>query len=135
MYTVIVGAGKVGLNLAKKLAAEGGEIVLVEQNPTRCEDLSGMLGSIRLVCGDGDEPYVLEEAGVRGADALVAATGHDEDNLVVCLLGKREYRVPMTVARINNPANKWLFTERFGVDHAVCSTEIMVGLLREASEV
>ena len=134
MYTVVVGAGKVGLNLAKKLADEGAQVVLVEQNPARCEDLEGSLGTIRLICGDGDEPSVLDDAGVRGADALVAATGHDEDNLVVCLLGKMEYRVPMTVARINNPANKWLFTDRFGVDHAVCSTEIMVGLLREASE-
>ena len=68
------------------------------------------------MCGDGDEPYVLEDADVAKADAIVAATGDDEDNLVVCLLGKYEYNVPLTIARINNPKNEWLFTEQFGVD-------------------
>jgi trk system potassium uptake protein TrkA len=81
------------------------------------------------VCGDGDEPYILDEADMRNADVVVAATGHDEDNLVVCLLGKLEYDVPLAIARINNPANEWLFTDRFGVDVPVSSTNVMFSLI------
>lgn len=133
MYTVIVGGGKAGSHLAHTLAAEGNEVVVIEQNPVQCERILERGDNVRVVCGDGDEPYILDEAETGRADAIVAATGHDEDNLVVCLLGKNEYRVPVTLARINNPANAWLFTERFGVDLAVSNTEIMTGLLRRAS--
>lgn len=133
MYTVIVGGGKAGTHLAHTLAEEGNEVLVVEQNPLRCERITEKYDNIRVVCGDGDEPYVLDEAEVGRADAIVATTGDDEDNLVVCLLGKNEYHVPVTLARINNPANEWLFTKRFGVDLAVSNTEIMTGLLRQAS--
>lgn len=133
MYTVIVGGGKAGTHLAHTLVEEGHEVVVIEQNPVRCERIVEKYPHVAVVCGDGDEPYVLDEAEAGRADAIVAATGHDEDNLVVCLLGKNEYQVPITLARINNPANEWLFTKRFGVDLAVSNTEIMTGLLRRAS--
>ena len=74
---------------------------------------------------------MLDEASARNADAIVAVTGHDEDNLVVCLLGKLEYNVALTVARINNPANQWLFTESFGVDVPVSNTNMIVTALDE----
>jgi trk system potassium uptake protein len=76
---------------------------------------------------------VLDEANARSADALVAATGHDEDNLVVCLLGKAEYESRLTIARINNADNAWLFTERFGVDVPVSNTAIMAEVLQHVS--
>ena len=133
MRAVIVGGGKVGSHLARTLAADNHEVTLVEINPERCTALEGTLGDVKLVCGDGDEPYVLDDANAGAADAIVAATGHDEDNLVVCLLGKLEYEVPLTVARINNPANAWLFTERFGVDVPVSNTAIMTEVLKNVS--
>ncbi len=76
---------------------------------------------------------MLEDANARSADAIVAATGDDEDNLVVCLLGKYEYKVPLTIARINNAENEWLFTERFGVDVPVSNTAIMAEVLQHVS--
>lgn len=133
MFAVIVGGGKVGSHLAATLAEQGHQVSLVEIDPDRCELLSGVAEGVRVICGDGDEPYVLDEANARMADAVVAATGHDEDNLVVCLLGKLEYEVPLTVARINNPANAWLFTERFGVDVPVSNTAIMADVLKSVS--
>lgn len=133
MFTLIVGGGKVGSHLAKELAAEGHRVTLVEMNPDRCEVLEELFDNVTLICGDGDEPYVLDEAEARQADAIVAATGDDEDNLVVCLLGKMEYDAPLTIARINNPANAWLFTDRFGVNVAVSNTEIMTEVLRKVS--
>ncbi|TLM98407.1 MAG: TrkA family potassium uptake protein, partial [Actinobacteria bacterium] len=133
MFTVIVGGGKVGSHLAKTLAADGHSVTLVEVDPERCELLGDLVAGVRVVCGDGDEPYVLDDANVRNADAVVAATGHDEDNLVVCLLGKLEYGVPLTIGRINNPANAWLYTAKFGVDVPVSNTEIMSEVLKKVS--
>jgi len=131
MYVVIVGGGKVGSHLAKLLVDRQNEVALIEVNEERCrllQDEMDALG-VNLICGDGDEPYVLDEANVRNAAALVAATGHDEDNLVVTLLGKNEYKVPVTVGRVNNPRNEWLFTDEFGVDIPVSSTATMADLL------
>jgi len=133
MFAVIVGGGKVGSHLAQTLAEDGHEVALVEVDPDRCELLDGFAPGVRVICGDGDEPYVLDDAEAQRADAIVAATGHDEDNLVVCLLGRLEYEVPLTVARINNPANAWLFTERFGVDVPVSNTSIMADVLKKVS--
>jgi len=131
MYVIVVGGGKVGSHLAKVLAGEGKQVALVEFDPDRCTRLEEAVPNVTVICGDGDEPYVLDDANARNADAIVAATGHDEDNLVVCLLGKLEYNVPLTVARINNPANEWLFTEAFGVDVPVSNTSMIVAALEE----
>lgn len=133
MHVVIVGGGKVGSHLAREIVADGHRCMLVEEDADRCRWLQETRTEAQVVCGDGCEPYVLDEAGVRTCDALVAATGHDEDNLVVCLLGKMEYEVPLTVARINNPANAWLFGDRFGVDVPVNNTAIMTEVLRKVS--
>lgn len=133
MYIVIVGGGKVGSHLAREVVSDGHECTLVEIDPDRCDMLTESLAGVRVICGDGDEPTVLDDAEVRRCDALVAATGHDEDNLVVCLLGKLEYEAPFTVARINNPANSWLFSNRFGVDVPVSNTAIMTEVLKKVS--
>lgn len=131
MYVVIVGGGKVGSSLAGQLASEGHQVTLVEEDRDKCSLLGEKMDAVRLMCGDGDEPYVLEEAAIAKADAVIAATGHDEDNLVVCMLGKYEYKVPLTLARINNPKNEWLFNERFGVDVPVSQTSMISRLLSE----
>jgi trk system potassium uptake protein TrkA len=135
MFIVIVGGGKVGSHLGRTLGSAGHEVTLVEFRPEQCsrleDELGGLVDNVRLLCGDGDEPYILEDANVSKADAIVAATGDDEDNLVVCLLGKFEYHVPLTIARINNPKNEWLFTEQFGVDVSVSNTSMIVSLLEE----
>ncbi len=133
MNAVIVGGGKVGSHLARTLGKEGNKVVLVEVDPDRCQMLENTMEGVRILCGDGDEPYILDEADIRSADAVVAATGHDEDNLVVCLLAKMEYNCPLTIARINNPANAWLFTHRFGVDVPVSNTAIMADVLKKVS--
>ncbi|HET6352272.1 MAG TPA: TrkA family potassium uptake protein [Coriobacteriia bacterium] len=131
MNAVIVGGGKVGSHLAKILAGRGAKVVVIEENMARCDLIKDEMAAagVQLIHGDGDEPAVLDAAGIRSAEVVVAATGHDEDNLVVSLLGKREYNVPTTLARVNNPRNAWLFTERFGVDETVSSTAAMVDVL------
>lgn len=131
MKVLIVGGGQVGSNLARMLNEEGHELTLIEIDRARCSQLEERVSEVRIMCGDGDEPYLLEEADIRSADVVIAATGDDEDNLVVCLLAKYEYRVGLTMARVNNPKNEWLFTERFGVDVPVSQTSMIARLLSE----
>ncbi len=125
MYVIIVGAGKIGSNLALELMAEGHTVTLVEQNPACIAELAETRPQLQVVRGDGCEPAVLESVRIQQADAVVAVTGDDEDNLVVCLLAKREYGVVRTAARVNDPRNEWLFDARFGVDHSVSGTRAM----------
>jgi trk system potassium uptake protein TrkA len=131
MRVVIVGGGKVGSNLALMMGREGHDVTLVEIDRDKCTVLGENLSDVRVMCGDGDEPTVLEAADIRAADVVVAATGDDEDNLVVCLLAKAEYETGLTMARVSNPKNEWLFTPLFGVDVPVSQTSMIASLLRE----
>lgn len=130
MFAVIVGGGKVGSFIAETLQAKNHRVTVVEQRPETAEKLKKE-SSLNVIEGDGCEPYVLEKAQAAKADVVVAATGHDEDNLVVCLLSKREYEVPLTIGRINNPRNAWVFDKKRGVDIAVSSPHIIASLLEE----
>ncbi len=117
MNVIIVGGGKIGRNLAMFLTAEGRHsITLVEKQEQVAHSLMRTLPDIRVIEGDGCDPSVLREAGAEFADAVAAVTGDDEDNLVIAVLCKREFRVGRVAARINNPKNAWLFTRRMGVD-------------------
>ncbi|GIW02177.1 TrkA family potassium uptake protein [Roseiflexus sp.] len=117
MNVLIVGGGKIGRNLAMFLTAEGRHaITLVEKQEQVAHALMRILPDIRVIEGDGCDPSVLREAGAEFADAVAAVTGDDEDNLVIAVLCKREFRVGRVAARINNPKNAWLFTRRMGVD-------------------
>lgn len=131
MYVVIVGGGKVGSYLAQMLKETGYDVTLVEMRKEQIAKIAEDQPDLHIVKGDGCEPDVLDEAGMLKADAVVAATGHDEDNLVVCLLAKYEYEVPQTIARINNPKNEWLFKDTFGVDIALSNTHMIAKILQE----
>ncbi|MFA5866978.1 MAG: TrkA family potassium uptake protein [Actinomycetota bacterium] len=131
MYVVIVGGGKVGSYLAKMLTDTGYEVTLVEERKEQVVKIREDMPELNVILGDGCEPYILDESRVLKADAVVAVTGHDEDNIVVCMLAKLEYEVPNTIARINNPKNEWLFRESFGVDVALSNTHMIAKLLQE----
>lgn len=131
MYVVIVGGGKVGSYLARMLNESGYEITLVEERKEQVAKIKEDQPNLEVITGDGCEPDILDEARVLKADAVVAVTGHDEDNIVVCMLAKHEYEVPNTIARINNPKNEWLFRESFGVDVALSNTHMIAKLLQE----
>ena len=86
---------------------------------------------VKIVWADGCEPSVLEEAGARNSDLLVATTGDDEDNLVISQLAKVHFGVPRVIARVNNPRNNWLYTKEWGVDVAVSPTDIITKIIEE----
>ena len=117
MYVIVVGGGKVGYYLTKQLMAEGHEVLLMEKDRRRQAMLAEGLGEI-VVQGDGCEVRVMTEAGFGRADVVVAVTGDDEDNLVICQMAKNKFTAPRTVARVNDPANlslfrRWALTPRF----------------------
>ncbi len=131
MDILIVGGGKVGSQLADLLQAQRHRVTLVELNEQVFARLQSELKSVRTLLGDGCNPQMLCDAGVTGMDAVVATTGDDEDNLVVAKLAKHEYRVSRVVARVNNPKNEWLFTQRMGVDIAVSHAVMLARLIHE----
>lgn len=131
MFVLVIGGGKIGANLAEMLVAEKHEVTVIEQDPARVAALTRTEPAYRIVEGDGCEPVILELAHISRADAVAAVTGDDEDNLVVCLLGRREYGRALTVARVNDPRNEWLFDARFGVDVAISNTRMISKLLTE----
>jgi len=128
MFVLIVGAGKVGLNVARSLGNLGHEFVVIEQRRSRFRLLEAELED-HLQFGDGTEMWVLERAGIGRADLVVAVTGDDEDNIVIAQLAKLEYRVPKVVARVNNPRNQQTF-DLLDVDATLCATTLMISMIQ-----
>ena len=133
MKVAIAGAGNVGSYIAADLKADH-EVLLVEQDPEIADRVRAAL-DVTVVEGDACEPTLLEELSLEEFDVVVAATGDDEDNLVVSLLAKQEFAVPRVVARVNHPKNYWLFTESWGVDVSVSTPHLLTALVEEAVSV
>jgi len=129
---VISGAGAVGRYLASDLAVRGHDVLVIEQDPATLEVAKDWASDVAFLLGDACEPWVLDKAELKAADAVVAATGDDEDNLVTSLLAKQEFAVPRVLARVNHPRNEWMFTEQWGVDVAVSVPHLLTALVEEA---
>ena len=131
MFVIIVGGGNTGSHLARQLIEEGHQVKLIEERPEIIERLANEIPPEALVIGDGSSPAVLESAGISRAQVLAAVTGEDETNLVVTTLARFEFKVPRTIARVNNPKNEWLFTPDMGVDAKLNQTDILAKLIEE----
>ena len=129
MYIVVAGGGKVGYYLGKGLVNEGHEVLVIERDRRKCELIAEDLGSV-VLRGDAAEASTLRDAGVARADVVVAVTGDDEDNLIICQMAKAKFNVPRTIARINNPKNQHIFT-LLGIDATVNSTEVIMSHLEQ----
>jgi trk system potassium uptake protein len=134
MKVAIAGAGNVGCSIASDLSDAGHDVLLIEQDPDLVAKLRPSL-DVTLFEGDACEVATLHRAGIADADVVVAATGDDEDNLVVSLLAKQEFAVPRVVARVNHPKNLWLFNETWGVDISVSTPHLLTALVEEAVSV
>jgi trk system potassium uptake protein TrkA len=129
MYILIVGAGKVGYFLARRLTQGKHTISIVDKDKAICEEVAKEIGAL-VINGDGCDPRILEEAGVARADVVAAVTGDDEDNLIICQLAKELFSVHRTVGRVNNPDNEHTFAE-LGIDVPVDSTKIIAKIIEE----
>ena len=127
MYVVIAGGGKVGVNLARELLSKGYEVTLIEQRRDRYTVIEDELEHV-VQYGDATEMWVLERAGVLRADLLVAVTGDDEDNIMICQMAREKYMCERIVARVNNPRNLEHF-QLLGIRPAVSATNMILRLI------
>ena len=108
MYLIVVGAGKVGVNLTRELMAQGHEVTLIENRRSRYALVEQELEH-NIQYGDASELWVLDRAGIERADMVIAVTGDDEDNILICQVAKEKYGVGRIIARVNNPRNRQHF--------------------------
>ena len=134
MKVTIAGAGNVGCYIASDLHDAGHDVLLLDKSPSLVERLRPTL-DVNWFVGDACEVSTLHQAGIDGSEVMVAATGDDEDNLVVSLLAKQEFAIPRVVARVNHPKNQWLFNENWGVDVSVSTPHLLSALVEEAVSV
>ena len=128
MYVIVAGGGKVGANLTRSLIGMGHEVTLIEQQRGRYERLDEELEH-RVQLGDATEIHVLERAGIgRPPEIVIAATGDDEDNIIICQLALEKYAVPKVVARVNDPRNQPHF-DLLGIGPTVCATSSLLALV------
>jgi trk system potassium uptake protein TrkA len=132
LFILIVGGGKVGTYLARALLDQNHEVVVIEKQARKAETMASLLERDITIVGDGCDPMVLASAGLKRADVVVADTGDDEDNLVVCLVAKKQANA-RCIARVNNPKNKAIFES---IDPAnpvtvISSTEIILDTINE----
>jgi trk system potassium uptake protein TrkA len=133
MRVAIAGAGAVGRSIAMELIDGRHQVMLIEREVDQFEPQ--IVEQADWVLGDACEVSLLEESGIEHCDVVIAATGDDKVNLVVSLLAKTEFAVPRVVARVNNPANEWLFTDAWGVDVAVSTPRMLAAMVEEAVSV
>ena len=129
MFVLVIGGGKVGYYLTKELIDAGHEVVLMEKDRRRADQIADEIGSI-VIAHDGCEGKYLKEAGANRADIVAAVTGDDEDNLVICQMAKHHFDVPRTIARVNNPKNEELF-RHLGVDEIISPTRMILGSIEQ----
>jgi trk system potassium uptake protein len=127
MYVVIVGAGKVGWNLARELINKRHEVTVIESDAQRYAVVEQELEHSAMY-GDGSELWVLERSGIERADLVVAVTGDDEDNILISQVAREKYGVERVVARCNNPRNLQHF-ELLGVRPVISATDLILRLI------
>lgn len=131
MLIVIASGGRTGAQLAHMLVGMDHEVRVIEDRPDVLSRIHRELPTETIVEGDPLDLQVLELAGIRHADVLVACTTLDENNLTLCYLARNLFNVRRTIARVNNPRDAWLFDRKFHVDVAVNQAEILSSLIEE----
>lgn len=134
MRVAIAGAGNVGLHVADALVHGGHQVLLIEQDRSVASRAVTQPG-VEWHVGDACEVATLKDARLETCDVMVAATGDDEDNLVVSLLAKQEFGMPRVIARVNHPKNEWMFSENWGVDVFVSTPQLITAMVEEAVSV
>jgi len=137
MNIIIVGAGRVGESVAENLVSERNDITVIDTNPLRLRGIQDRL-DLRGVVGNGIQPSVLDEAGARDCDMLIACAPQDETNLVVCKIAHDLYNVPTTIARLRSPefetGSPLLDKTGFAVDQVICPEESVTAYVQKLIE-
>ncbi|HAV78431.1 MAG TPA: potassium transporter TrkA [Anaerolineae bacterium] len=131
MFVLIAGGGRTGARLANLLLNQNYKVRLIENRRELLSHLHQELPTEVIYEGHPVDPSVLEAAGARDAHAIAAVTSNDSLNLALCFIAKTMFEVPRTIARVNNPNNAWLFNEKFKVDVALNSADVLAHLIQE----
>jgi len=129
VYFVIAGGGEVGFHLAKALLEANHEVMLLESDRRRAQVIQEHLGSV-VLNAPADEGRYQMEAGCQRADAVIAVTGEDPANLIICQLAKWKCHVPRVIARVNDPKNEIVF-KALGIDETISSTRVLMGVIEQ----
>jgi len=129
VYFVIAGGGEVGFHLAKALLESSHEVMLLESDRRRAQVIEEKLGSVVLNAPADEGRYQLE-AGCQRADAVIAVTGEDPANLIICQLAKWKCNVPRVIARVNDPKNEIVF-KALGIDETISSTRVIMNVIEQ----
>jgi trk system potassium uptake protein TrkA len=128
-YVIIAGGGKVGYNLGRTLLRKGDEVLILEKRPSRYHELHDELGEA-VYFGDACEIRIMVQVGMERADLVVAVTGDDEDNLIICQVAKRWFGVPWAIGRVNNPSNEDTF-HKLGIEETISATRVLYQLIEQ----
>ncbi|VAX76470.1 Trk system potassium uptake protein TrkA [Serratia symbiotica] len=138
MKIIILGAGQVGATLAESLVGENNDITIVDTNHSRLRQLQDKF-DLRVLQGYGSYPCVLDEAGAKDADMLVAVTNSDETNMVACQIAYSLFKTPNRIARIRAPAyiresEKLFHSEAVPIDHLISPEQLVIDYIYKLIE-
>jgi trk system potassium uptake protein len=131
MFVIIAGGGRTAAQLATLLVAQNHEVHLIEHRRDVLVHIHRELPTEVIFEGFATDPEVLERAGIARAKVLVACMQTDAENLSLCFLARKRYKVVRTIACINNPRNAWLFDQKFNVDVALNQSDILANLIEQ----
>lgn len=129
MYFIVAGGGEVGFHLSQALLEAGHEVMILESDRRRAQYIQEQLGSV-VTNAPADEGRYQMEAGCSRADAIIAVTGDDAKNLVICQLAKLHCHAQRVIARVNNPKNEIVF-KALGIDETISSTRVIMGVIEQ----
>jgi trk system potassium uptake protein len=129
MRIIVIGGDETVHYLARQLIEKGHHVTIINRSVTHSQELFAQTNAT-VIHGDGSDVRILEEAGARQADILLALTPHDQDNLVACQIASKVFDLPRTIALVNDPENEELFRV-LGVTDAFSSTHIIAGLIEQ----
>jgi trk system potassium uptake protein len=129
MRVIIIGGGNTAYFVSKQFASKGYYVTIIDADREDAQKLSRKLKATVLV-GSGCTPGILEEAGARQTEIVIALLDHDQDNLIACQIANRVFGVPRTIALINDPENEVIF-KQLGVSVAISAARILAQMIEE----
>ena len=138
MKIIIIGAGEVGSNIAQRLSEEDHDVVVIEKDPHKITHIQNVI-DVQAILGSGTNPSILNEAGIKESDIIVAATDSDEVNLIACFYAQYLTDYITTIARVRNPdymEHREIFDQDFlNIDLIINPESEMVASMLRLTEV
>lgn len=129
MRIIVIGGDEMVYYVARQLMQKKHRVTIINRDEFECQQLVKQTDAT-VIHGDGSDQAILEDAGARQADVVLALTPYDQDNLVACQIAQKMYGVPRTIALVNDPENEDVF-QTLGVTHAFSATRIIATMIEQ----